>query len=227
MRAPFPSLRRILLVAPPLVNALSAMAAVTNRPSRAGATAVSGQSRPPMPTTGEIQDIRGPLEIPTVTPWLHRLLLVLGVLAVLWVIWWALGRRARKRAEFRESAAARARARLAETWAWVEQPERFCTRLSEVVRVYLEERFGLKAPDQTTEEFLASLSRSAVLDAGLKPLLEEFLTRCDWAKFAQGDPGRTECERLHQMASDLVDRTGVETKARSGAAGPSNREGGS
>lgn len=213
MKPPFAPLRRIGLVALPLANALSAMAAVTNRPSRVGSTGSSGQARPPLPETGQIQDIRGPLEIPTVTPWLHRLLLVLAVLAVLGAIWWALGRRARKRAEFRESAAARARARLAEAWAWVEQPERFCTRLSEVVRVYLEERFGLKAPDQTTEEFLASLPRSAVLDAGLKPLLEEFLTQCDWAKFAQGDPGRTECERLHQMASRLVDETGVDRPA--------------
>lgn len=80
------------------------------------------------------------------TPWFHRLLLILGVLAVLGVIWWALRRRTRQQAEFRESAAARARARLSESWAYVEQPERFCTRLSEVVRVYLEERFGLKAP---------------------------------------------------------------------------------
>ena len=123
-------------------------------------------------------------------------------------------RRTRQQAEFRESAAARARARLSESWAWVEQPERFCTRLSEVVRVYLEERFGLKAPDQTTEEFLASLPQNSALDAALKPLLEDFLTQCDWVKFAQGDPGRTECERLHQMASRLIDETGVELPSR-------------
>jgi hypothetical protein len=49
-----------------------------------------------------------------------------------------------------------------------------------------------------------------VLDAALKPLLEDFLTQCDWVKFAQGDPGRTECERLHQMASRLIDETGVQ-----------------
>jgi hypothetical protein len=149
-----------------------------------------------------------------VTPWFQRVLLILGVLAVLGVIWWALRRRTRQQAEFRESAAARARARLSESWAWVEQPERFCTRLSEVVRVYLEERFGLKAPDQTTEEFLASLPQSSALDAALKPLLEDFLTQCDWVKFAQGDPGRTECERLHQMASRLIDETGVELPSR-------------
>jgi cbb3-type cytochrome oxidase subunit 3 len=173
-----------------------------------------------LPVAGAIQDIRGPVEIPTVTPWLHRLLLILVVLAVLALIWWALRRRARHQAEFRESAAARARARLSEAWAWIEQPERFCTRLSGVVRVYLEERFGLKAPDQTTEEFLAALQQDTGLDARLRPLLEDFLTQCDWVKFAQGDPGRVECERLHQLASRLIDETalvsGVRTQENGG-----------
>ena len=193
-----------------VMTALSVSGAVTNRATQ------GSSARPVLPTqpagaeAGGIQDIRGPIEILKVTPWFQRMLLILGVLAVLGVIWWALRRRTRQQAEFRESAAARARARLSEAWAWVEQPERFCTRLSEVVRVYLEERFGLKAPDQTTEEFLASLPQSSALDAALKPLIEEFLTQCDWVKFAQGDPGRTQCERLHQMASRLIDETGVE-----------------
>ena len=206
------------------VSALSAGAAVTNRAFQPVLSGSANRAQPAAPGVGGIQDIRGPIDIPTAAPWVHRLLLTLVVLAVLGGIWWALRRRARKQAEFRESAAARARARLSEAWAWVDQPERFCTRLSEVVRVYLEERFGLKAPDQTTEEFLASLPQSSELEPGLKPMLEEFLTQCDWVKFAQGDPGRIECERLHQMASRLVDETGVEVPSRKPA---SERKGGS
>jgi hypothetical protein len=197
-----------------MVTALSVSGAVTNRLSPGGSARQALPARSAGAAEGGIQDIRGPVEILTRTPWFYRLLLILGVLAVLALIWWALRRRARQQAEFRESAAARARARLSESWAYVEQPERFCTRLSEVVRGYLEERFGLKAPDQTTEEFLASLPESTVLDAGLKPLIEDFLTQCDWVKFAQGDPGRTECERLHQIASRLVDETGLELPSR-------------
>ena len=206
------------------VIALSAGAAINNRASQPVLPGSANRAQPDAPGVGGIQDIRGPIDIPTAAPWVHRLLLTLVVLAVLGGIWWALRRRARKQAEFRESAAARARARLSEAWAWVDQPERFCTRLSEVVRVYLEDRFGLKAPDQTTEEFLASLPQSSELEPGLKPMLEEFLTQCDWVKFAQGDPGRIECERLHQMASRLVDETGVEVPSRKPA---SERKGGS
>ena len=206
------------------VSALSAGAAVTNRASQPVLPGSANRAQPAAPGVGGIQDIRGPIDIPTAAPWVQRTLLILGILALLGAIWWALRRRAWKQAEFRESAAARARARLSEAWAWVDQPERFCTRLSEVVRVYLEERFGLKAPDQTTEEFLASLPQSSELEPGLKPMLEEFLTQCDWVKFAQGDPGRIECERLHQMASRLVDETGVEVPSRKPA---SERKGGS
>jgi len=209
-----------------LVTALSVSGAVTNRLSPGGSARQALPARSAGAAEGGIQDIRGPVEILTRTPWFYRLLLILGVLAVLGVIWWALRRRARQQAEFRESAAARARARLSESWAYVEQPERFCTRLSEVVRGYLEERFGLKAPDQTTEEFLASLPQSTALDAGLKPLVEDFLTQCDWVKFAQGDPGRTECERLHQMASRLVDETGVELPSRRQSEQAAERKGG-
>jgi hypothetical protein len=184
--------------------------ALANLAIAASTAEVVPRGRPPLPVAGAIQDIRGPVDIPTVTPWFHRLLLILVVLSVLALIWWALRRRARRQAEFRESAAARARARLSEAWAWIEQPERFCTRLSGVIRVYLEERFGLKAPDQTTEEFLAALRQDIGLDARLRPLLEEFLTQCDWVKFAQGDPGRVECERLHQWAARLIDETAVD-----------------
>jgi len=209
-----------------LATAVSVSGAITNRLSQGGTARQAPSTGAAGASEGAIQDIRGPVEILTMTPWFHRLLLILGVLAVLGVIWWALRRRTRQQAEFRESAAARARARLSESWAYVEQPERFCTRLSEVVRVYLEERFGLKAPDQTTEEFLASLPQSAALDAGLKPLIEDFLTQCDWVKFAQGDPGRTECERLHQMASRLVDETGVELPSRRQSEQAAERKGG-
>ncbi|MCX6860090.1 MAG: hypothetical protein NTX70_07675 [Verrucomicrobia bacterium] len=201
-----------------MMTVLSVSGAVTNRATQGGSARPVLPTQPAGAASGGIQDIRGPIEILNVTPWFQRVLLILGVLAVLGGIWWALRRRTRQQAEFRESAAARARARLSESWAWVEQPERFCTRLSEVVRVYLEERFGLKAPDQTTEEFLASLPQSSALDAALKPLMEDFLTQCDWVKFAQGDPGRTECERLHQMASRLIDETGVELPSRKQAA---------
>ena len=167
-----------------------------------------------------LQDIREPLDLSLVSGWLIRSLLVAVPLGLLALAWWRRRSRVTDAPErIRESAAARARTRLSEAWGYLEQPERFCTLLSEIIRIYLEERLGLRAPDRTTEEFLSDLQCSIALEQGHKRLLEEFLTQCDLAKFAKGDPGREELERLHQLASQLVEDTGMEMVPRPGDAG--------
>ena len=113
----------------------------------------------------------------------------------------------------------RARERLAQALALIDQPERFCTVVSEITRTYLEERFGLRAPDQTTEEFLAELPRSIVLDLRHKQFLGDFLTRCDLVKFARFEPTRAELEQLHGSALNLVEET-VPRSAPAGAVPP-------
>ena len=156
-----------------------------------------------------LKEIRGPIDLSWISPWVGRGLLVgipLSILAAAWL------HRRRKRAlvtrELKESAVSRARRRLAEALGCIGEPDPFCTRLSEIIRVYLEERFGLQAPDQTTEEFLEGLKVSSALDLRHKQLLEEFLTQCDWVKFAKGNPEKDELGRLHQVAATLVDETG-------------------
>src|SRR5690606_20874216 len=44
-----------------------------------------------------------------------------------------------------------------------EEVERFYTEVSQVLRRYLEDRFGLHAPERTTEEFLPEVERSGRL----------------------------------------------------------------
>jgi hypothetical protein len=161
------------------------------------------------PVRPGLHDIHGPVEIASAVAWLQRALLVTVPLLLLAAAWWWRRKHGRSETQqVRESAAARARARLSESWAYLDQPERFCTLLSEIVRVYLEERFGLRAPDRTTEEFLSGLQDSVALGQVHKRLLEDFLTQCDLVKFAKGDPDRDELERLHQLAAKLVDDTG-------------------
>ena len=58
------------------------------------------------------------------------------------------------------------------------------TALSDVVRRYLADRFGLPATRQTTAEFLETVRRSGRLSAEQQALLRDFLERCDLAKFA-------------------------------------------
>jgi hypothetical protein len=158
--------------------------------------------------TNGLRDIRGPVDIPTGWTWIRRIVVPLLVLALLWWAWrtWR-KKRQETAAEAWVSPQDRARAKLREAWVLLEQPERFVIAVSEAVRTYLEERFGLKAPERTTEEFLSELQRSAMLDLRHKQVLEDFLSRCDLVKFAKYEPQRQELEDLHNSAMRLVDET--------------------
>jgi len=156
----------------------------------------------------QLRDIKGPIEIATWTDWAIRGAVVLAALALLAAAWWWWRRKRPVAAPPRLIPPdERARERLAAAFALIDQPERFCTTVSEIVRVYLEERFGLRAPERTTEEFLAELPRNAVLEARHKAFLSDFLTGTDLVKFAKFEPGRKELEDLHAAAVRLVEET--------------------
>jgi hypothetical protein len=82
--------------------------------------------------------------------------------------------------------------------------------LSNIVRHYIENRFSIKAPEMTTEEFLFTLRDSNVLGKTHKNLLEEFLTLCDVVKFAKYGPSYREIEDSFNAAKRLIDETKTE-----------------
>ncbi len=156
----------------------------------------------------QLQDIKGPIVIQSPWMWVRLVLVVLALGALLGLAWWWWKRRRTVAPDGPgESPADRARRRLNASVDLLHDPERFATRVSEIVRTYLEERFGLRAPERTTEEFLVELTTSVSLDSRHKELVGGFLTRCDLVKFARADPGATELEELHAAASRLVEET--------------------
>ncbi|MBN1905066.1 MAG: hypothetical protein JW927_08215 [Deltaproteobacteria bacterium] len=64
----------------------------------------------------------------------------------------------------------------------------FYLRLSSIIRRYIENRFGLRAPEQTTEEFLKGLESAQGFPDQFKPLLNNFLRHSDLVKFARFTP---------------------------------------
>ena len=76
--------------------------------------------------------------------------------------------------------------------------EAFYVQVSAVLRVYLEERFGLRAPERTTEEFLRDLEAGDTLAREHRRELERFLSQCDLVKFAGARP--TEHDHLATFA---------------------------
>jgi hypothetical protein len=79
--------------------------------------------------------------------------------------------------------------------------------LSDIVRHYLENRFSLKAPEMTTEEFLSHVRQTAVLRSDHKSLLREFLSHCDMVKFAKYFPAEKEIASSFESAMNLVEQT--------------------
>jgi hypothetical protein len=90
--------------------------------------------------------------------------------------------------------------------------ERYYVLLSGVVRYYLENRFGLHAPEMTTEEFLqAAASEVGARHASplreRRTLLRDFLTECDLVKFARYGPDEGQMRTAFESARRFVDET--------------------
>ncbi|NOX57792.1 MAG: hypothetical protein GXP29_02910, partial [Planctomycetes bacterium] len=83
----------------------------------------------------------------------------------------------------------------------------FYYRLSEITRTYIELRFGLMAPERTTEEFLDEMRSSNALDETDQAQLQPFLAACDRVKYALYEPTTTEIEGVFNAARDFVERT--------------------
>ena len=85
----------------------------------------------------------------------------------------------------------------------------FGIAVSEVIRNYIEKRFATRATQRTTEEFLqALLQGSNEALSRHRPLLAQFLERCDLVKFAGTSLAATDLESLFQTARGFVSETG-------------------
>ena len=65
----------------------------------------------------------------------------------------------------------------------------FYVDLSAILRYYIEDRFHIRAPEQTTQEFIEDAARHGVFSEVQQQFLSEFLRQCDRIKFARLQPG--------------------------------------
>jgi hypothetical protein len=197
---------------PPLPSGQPAVV-MSGTNAMASAVGVSGMTNR-IPLRGERQR---PVEIPD--PWRRVWIgaLVFGVAALSGWAWWIWQRRARVMPVVEPPDPVEvARARIEEARGMMEDPRRYVAAVSDAVRHYLEDRFGLRAPEQTTEEFLAGLKRRPLLDVGHQVLLTDFLEQCDLVKFAGWRPGSGELMELEAVAVRFVEETAPRAMAGSG-----------
>jgi len=85
----------------------------------------------------------------------------------------------------------------------------YYSALSTLVRTYLEQRFRVRAPEMTTEEFLLASARDGRLQAVHRRLLGDFLTESDLVKFAKHLPTIADSDRAYAAARRFVEETAV------------------
>ncbi len=152
----------------------------------------------------DIHDIKGLVPIPHNWWWL---LLLVAVLALAYWLW-----KRRQSTDATNSPppptpyelAIRALQRLREENPPVEE---FYTRLSDIVRHYLEGRFHLRAPERTTEEFLYEVAQDNTLAQEHKDLLGAFLQESDLVKFARHHPEQSDMQRALDAGEKFVNDT--------------------
>jgi hypothetical protein len=162
----------------------------------------------------ELRGLRGPLAENPVSSRGFRLALVPLLLLLGAGAWWLL-RNLRRRARLRVKISAydvamqRLSSLQSRGWPKHEQADAWYVELSDIVRRYIEDRYGVRAPDLTTEEFLREARQQLRLQQAHRDLLESFLSTCDRVKFAGYRPGEPESQQAHKAAQRFIDDTRV------------------
>lgn len=162
----------------------------------------------------EIHDIEGPVELPrpkiVSDPRFITIIIALSVLLTALIVW--LRCRSRKAAPVVRMPAHEIAYLQLERLVADKLPEQglikeFYQRISDILRHYIENRFGLHAPEQTTEEFLAALGADATLASSHKSLLKNFLQHCDLVKFAKHEPTTEDIQQTFNSGKNFIAET--------------------
>jgi hypothetical protein len=166
----------------------------------------------------DIKDIKPPYQAPFTLAeiWLF---ILLGVLIVIlgFVIWFLI-RKNRKEPVFSKKKPAepphvialRELDILRAEKLWQQNKiKQYYTRLTETIRIYIEQRFGISAMEQTSDEILQSFKGVYLEDITTLDLLKKIFTTADLVKFAKSHPLPDENEISILNAYQFVNNTKI------------------
>ena len=171
---------------------------------------------------GDIRDIKGPVSYWDKT-YIYIILGIVAAIALILFIIIFLQKRRKTKEVFiptvpaHEIAYEALRKLMVKDYLSTGKVQEFYFELSNIARHYIENRFQLKAPEMTTEEFLLTLRESEVLNPEQKSLVKDFLSHCDMVKFAKYLPQKNEIDASYESAKNLIDQT--RERALTGEAG--------
>ncbi len=88
----------------------------------------------------------------------------------------------------------------------------FYTELSNIIRIYLEERFKIPALESVTNEIIENFDKTEFANEDLNNKLKELLSLSDMVKFAKNEPDEYRNEMMIEYALSFVNKTKEEEK---------------
>ncbi len=158
----------------------------------------------PLLLAEEFHDIAPPVDYSLISPWLIFLGMFVLLTAIGLIVWFVA--KSFRRPTPPQSPRERALALLEQIRGQITaiDPYRFSIRVSDILRRYVTEQFGLPVTRQTSVEFLNGLRGSSPFSDDEKSLLEDFLNRCDLIKFARYEATTSDSESLLEEAIRFV-----------------------
>jgi len=158
----------------------------------------------PLLLAEEFHDIAPPVDYSLLSPWLVFLGMFVLLTAIGLIVWFVA--KSFRRPTPPQLPRERALALLEQIRGQITaiDPYRFSIRVSDILRRYVTEQFGLPVTRQTSVEFLNGLRGSSPFSDDEKSLLEDFLNRCDLIKFARYEATTSDSESLLEEAIRFV-----------------------
>ena len=176
---------------------------------------------------GRIRDVKGAVDMPldAAWPWYAGAAAFAAMMGWLGWRWWRGRSRQDAAAELPHERALRELDELAAR----QLPQKglvldFYVLLSDTVRRYVEGRFGIRAPEQTTKEFLQAARHHPAIREDQQRMLAAFLRAADMVKFAAQRPGPAECDRGLDAARGFVRESEPAEHAQDQAPAPQDPE---
>ena len=152
----------------------------------------------------EFHDIAPPVDYSLIPPWLVFVIafVVLSLLGL--IVWWLAQRRKPELPP--RSPREIALGELEHIRPEIDRmnPYQFSIRVSDILRRYVTQEYGLPATRQTSIEFLTAAAKAPSFSSDDKSLLEDFLNRCDLIKFAKYEATTSDSELLLEEAIGFV-----------------------
>lgn len=158
-------------------------------------------------TPAPIHDIVDAVAIFPYPPWMVALGILLLALLLGFLVWFFFFR---PKKQVLPTPRERAVAGLADLRQQTLQPYEFGIAISDILRRFIDEAFGIRAVTATSLEFLQSIQNNPRFRDEQKEALRGFLDSVDLIKFARVDAEGEDLERLFQTATEVIEQSSQE-----------------